>query len=95
LRLTIKDINGPGIKVGKGNRSKIKGNDISKCVTGILSTSNRANIIMNNCYNNHESGIKTIAKKGIRCDTLVQFNFCTKNKQHGVFCVGENNFSVI
>jgi len=29
LRLKIKDINGPGIKIGKGNRAKVKGNDIS------------------------------------------------------------------
>lgn len=71
LRLKIKDINGPGIKIGKGNRAKVKGNDITQCIIGIQSTSNRANVIMNNCYNNHESGIKTIAKKGIRCDTVV------------------------
>lgn len=50
---------------------------------------------MNNCYDNHESGIKTIAKKKIRCDTVVQFNTCIKNKQHGVLCIGENNYSVI
>ena len=95
LRLTIQNINGPGIKVGKGSRSKIKGNQISKCIYGIVSTSNRANIVMNNCFENHESGIKTIAKKNIRCDTRVQFNTCKKNKQHGVNCVGENNFTVV
>lgn len=50
---------------------------------------------MNNCFENHESGIKTIAKKNIRCDTRVQFNTCKKNKQHGVHCVGENNFTVV
>lgn len=95
MRNKISHINGPGIKIAKGNRSKVKGNDISQCIIGIQSTSNRANIIMNNCYDNHESGIKTIAKKKIRCDTVVQFNTCTKNKQHGVLCIGENNHSVI
>lgn len=31
LRMTITNVDGPGIKVGKGSRSKIKGNNISLC----------------------------------------------------------------
>jgi F-box protein 11 len=92
-RMTITNVEGPGVKVGKGNKSKIKGNTITLCQNAIDCVSNQANIIMNTCNQNYENGIRTIAKKGIRCDTIVQFNTCLKNKEHGVFCTGAQNWS--
>lgn len=93
LRLNITNVVGPGIKVAKGSRAKIKGNNISLCTVAIDCVSNGANVIMNTCLQNYENGIKTTAKKGIRCDTIVQYNVCQKNKDHGVLCTGAENWT--
>jgi parallel beta-helix repeat protein len=50
---------------------------------------------MNTCEKNYESGIKTVAKKGIRCDTIVQYNNCIRNSDNGVLCSGDLNFTRI
>ena len=52
-------------------------------------------ILMNTFNNNYESGIITEAKKNIRCDALISFNKIEMNKQCGVFCTGEGNFTRI
>ena len=57
--MEITNILGPGIKVAKGSRAKIKGNKISLCQIAIDCVSNGANIIMNECTQSYESGIRT------------------------------------
>ena len=57
--MEITNILGPGIKVAQGSRAKIKGNKISLCQIAIDCVSNGANIIMNECTQSYESGIRT------------------------------------
>lgn len=52
-------------------------------------------IIMNNIHQNYENGIVTIAKKGIRCDGMIQFNKIQKNKDNGILVAGQKNFTKI
>lgn len=34
-RMTIKDVQGPGIKIARGNYSKIIGNNVTGCSSGV------------------------------------------------------------
>jgi hypothetical protein len=66
LRLNIHNIDGPGIKVYKANRAKIKGCEITKCQIGIEVICGDPFIILNKIFKNYEHGILTISKGGIR-----------------------------
>lgn len=95
LRTRIDHLNGVGIRVHRGNKSKIKGCDISYCLTGIEVISADPLIVMNHIRQNIENGIVTIAKDFIRCDSTIKFNYIEKNKECGILCAGANNFTRI
>jgi hypothetical protein len=65
---------GIGVRVHKGNRSKIKGCDILKCRTGIEVLSGEPLIIFNTIKKSLENAIVTIAKNNLRCDGLIKYN---------------------
>lgn len=93
LRVKIENVDGPGIKVYKANRAKIKGWDISKCQMGIEVIWGDPFIILNKIYKNYEHGILTVAKKGLRWDALIKFNEIYKNKDNGIVWSGESKKS--
>ncbi len=95
MRTKIDHINGIGVRVHKGNRSKIKGCEISYCITGIEIISADPIILMNRIHQNVENGIVTIAKNFLRCDGTIKLNYIEKNKDNGVMCAGANNFTRI
>lgn len=95
LRTKIDHINGIGVRVHKGNRSKIKGCDISYCITGIEVVSADPIILMNRIRQNVENGIVTIAKNYLRCDGTIKLNYIEKNKDNGIMCAGATNFTRI
>lgn len=96
LRTKIDQIHGIGIRIHKGNKSKVKGCDISHCVTaGIEVISADPYILMNNIRQNAENGIVTIAKNYLRCDSTIKMNYIEKNKDNGILCAGANNFTRI
>lgn len=84
-----------GIRVHKGNRSKIKGCEIIKCQTGIEIISADPFILMNTIRLNYENGIVTIAKNLRRCDGVIKFNTIEKNKENGIICAGKENYTHI
>ena len=94
-RVKIESILGPGIKVSKGNYSKIKGCDVRQSKCGVHITSAQPHILMNTFSNNYENGIFSEALKGKRCDALITFNKIEKNKMNGILCTGENNHTRI
>jgi len=95
LRLRIHRILGIGIRIHKGNRSKVKGCLISKCRTGIEVVSADPLICFNTVKHCFENGIVTIAKDSMRCDGLIKFNKIIQNKDNGILCAGENNHTRI
>lgn len=86
---------GPGIRVNRGNLSKIKGNSVSFCKCGIEIISAQPTILMNKFFKNYESGIHSMAKKDLRCDCQILYNDVQKNKENGIHCEGEFNNSII
>jgi phage gp45-like len=88
LRTSIYNIDGTGIRIHKGNRTKIKGCEILKCLTGIEIVSANASILMNKLRQNFENGIVTLAKNNLRCDSIIKFNEVEKNKENGIVCAG-------
>jgi hypothetical protein len=95
LRTKIDNVDGIGIRIHKGNRAKVKGCDISKCVTGIEAVSADPLIIMNSIKQNFENGIVTIAKNFLRCDSTIKYNIIEKNKDNGILCAGKENYTRI
>lgn len=87
-RVKIDSVLGPGIKVARGNYSKIKGCEVKNSQCGVHVTSAQPNILMNTFNNNYENGIFTEAVKGKRCDATIQFNKIEKNKNNGILCQG-------
>ena len=90
-RVKIDCVLGPGIKVSRGNYSKIKGCEVKSSKCGVHVTSAQPHILMNTFVSNYENGIMTEAIKGKRCDALITFNKIEKNKMNGILCQGENN----
>lgn len=74
LRLRINHIIGIGIRVHKGNRSKIKGCEFTRCRTGIEVLSADPLIMFNSIKSCTENGIVTIAKNFLRCDGVIKYN---------------------
>ena len=95
LRINIENVDGPGIKIYKANRAKVKGWNISKWQIGIEVICGDPFIILNKIYKNYEHGILTVAKKGLRCDALIKFNEIYKNKDNGIVCSGESKLTII
>jgi Right handed beta helix region len=77
LRNKIANVRGIGIRVHKGNKSKIKGCEIKKCLTGIEILSADPTILFSSIKNCWENGILSIAKEGLRCDGLVKMSWIT------------------
>lgn len=94
-RVRIENVLGPGIKIAKGNYSKIKGCEVTRCQCGVHVQSAQPHILMNTFSGNYENGIFTDAQKGRRCDALIEFNKMEKNKQNGILCKGYNNHTKI
>lgn len=95
MRTKIEYIEGTGIRVHKGNKSKIKGCTIKRCHVGIEVLSADPIIYINKISQNYENGIVTIAKKNLRCDGLIKYNEIERNKENGILCAGVNNFTSI
>lgn len=95
LRLKISRVIGIGVRVHKGNRSKIKGCEIVRCKTGIEVVSGDPLILFNSVTQSYENGIVTIAKNGMRCDGIIRYNKVLQNKDNGILCAGENNHTRI
>ena len=62
-RVRIENVLGPGIKVAKGNYSKIKGCEVRQSQCGVHVTSAQPHILMNTFSTNYENGIFTEAIK--------------------------------
>jgi Right handed beta helix region len=75
LRTKIDHVNGIGIRIHRGNRSKIKGCEINYCLNGIEVVSADPIILMNHIKQNIENGIVTIAKDYLRCDSTIKLNY--------------------
>lgn len=86
---------GSGVKIHKGNRAKIKGCTIQRCLNGIEVISADPRIIMNKIGKNYENAIMTVAKNGLRCDGLIKFNEIDRNKECGILVAGKENFTKI
>lgn len=86
LRIKLEHIDGPGIKVHKGNRCKIKGCDIQKCLVGVEIKSADPRIIMNTIKMCYENGIVATSKMGLRCDGIIEYNDIQKCKENGILC---------
>ena len=86
---------GPGIRINKGNQAKIKGCEITQSKSGIEVVSAQPTIVMNTIEKNHESGIISMTRKDLRCDALIKYNTIQRNKDCGIVCTGENNFTRI
>lgn len=84
LRCNISNIEGPGIKVQRGARSKIQLNDISDCTNGIQALSADPNIMMNKVRKNRENGIIIATKNSLRSDAVVRYNWLEKNLEAGI-----------
>lgn len=95
LRVNVDNIDGPGIRIHKGNRCKVKGCTVVKCQMGIEVICADPFIIMNTIKQNYENGIVTVAKKDLSCDGIIKYNDVLKNKDNGIFCSGEKNFTKI
>jgi nitrous oxidase accessory protein NosD len=96
LRLKINNIEeGPGIKIYKANRAKIKGCDITKCQTGVEVICGDPYIVLNKIFQNYENGILTISKGDLRCDALIKFNEIIKNKDNGILCCGDGKIYLL
>jgi len=93
LRVKIDKVFGPGVKISRGNYSKVKGCTIENCKMGIHVVSAQPSILFNKVRQNLENGVFCEAKKEIRCDALLQFNTIEKNNLNGVLLTGVNNFS--
>jgi Right handed beta helix region len=74
LRCRISNIRGIGIRIHRLNKTKVKGCEIQRCITGIEVLSADPYIIFNNIHNIWENGILIIAKNGLRCYGLVKMN---------------------
>jgi parallel beta-helix repeat protein len=66
-----------------------------KCQIGIEVISAHPFIFMNKISQNFENGIVTIAKDGLRCDSLLKYNIVEKNKDNGILCAGKENYTRI
>ncbi len=77
LRNKISNVRGIGIRVHKGNKSKIKGCEIKRCLTGIEVLSADPIILFSSIKNCWENGILSIAKEGLRCDGTVKMCWIT------------------
>ena len=91
LRNKIHRVIGIGIRVHKGNKSKIKGCEIQRCRTGMEVVSADPLVVFNRVHQCYENGIIILAKEGLRCDGQFKFNTVTGNKDNGILCAGVNN----
>jgi hypothetical protein len=91
LRCRISNIRGIGIRVHRLNKTKIKGCEIQRCITGIELLSADPYVIFNNIHNIWENGILVIAKNGLRCDGLIKMNRIYQCRDNGILCAGLNN----
>jgi hypothetical protein len=92
LRNKILNVRGIGIRVHRGNRSKIKGCEIVKCITGIEVLSADPTILFCSVKNSWENGILSIAKDNLRCDGIVKLSWINHCRDNGILCAGNNNF---
>jgi hypothetical protein len=95
LRNKILNVRGIGIRVHKGNRSKIKGCEITKCITGIEVLSADPMILFCSVKNCWENGILTIAKDNLRCDGIIKLSWIRQCRDNGILCAGSNNHTRI
>jgi hypothetical protein len=95
LRNKILNLRGIGIRVHKGNRSKIKGCEITKCITGIEVLSADPMILFCSVKNCWENGILTIAKDNLRCDGTIKLSWIRQCRDNGILCAGSNNHTRI
>lgn len=100
----IENNDGPGIKVGIGNRylillferAKIVGNEIKTNVCGIEVLSGDPFIFNNRIDKNYTDGILTKVFEVIRCDGRIKSNqTISGNKENGIHCTGLHNFTRI
>jgi hypothetical protein len=78
--------------VHRGNKAKIKGCEIIKCITGIEILSADPFILFNTIHNCWENGLQAIAKERVRCDGVVKMNRIYQCRDNGVLLAGYNNF---
>lgn len=95
LRNKLQNIRGIGIRIHKGNKSKVKGCEIKKCITGIEVLSGDPMVLFCSIKNCWENGILTIAKEGIRCDGLIKMSWIRQCRDNGILCAGFNNHTRI
>lgn len=95
LRCTIQSVDGPAIKVQRGNKAKIQLCNLYDCTVGICATSADPNIMMNNIKKNKEHGILIMTKNSLRSDALIRYNWIEKNLEDGISIEGEENYTRI
>ncbi|CAD8139625.1 unnamed protein product [Paramecium pentaurelia] len=92
----IENNEGPGIKVGIGNKAKIFGNEIKSNVVGIEVLSAEPSIFDNKIDKNFTDGVLTKVFEQLRCDCRIRSNqTISGNKENGIHCTGQNNYTRI
>ncbi|CAK85226.1 unnamed protein product (macronuclear) [Paramecium tetraurelia] len=92
----IENNEGPGIKVGIGNKAKIFGNEIKTNIVGIEVLSADPQIFNNKIDKNFTDGILTKVFEQLRCDGKIKSNqTISGNKENGIHCTGQNNYTRI
>lgn len=89
--MEIRNIEGPGVKVARGNVCKVIGCNVSMSKCGVEAISCQPLIAMNHFFKNYEDGIVTKAKNDLRCDAQIRFNTIERNKANGILCTGKFN----
>jgi parallel beta-helix repeat protein len=73
----------------------VKGCEIKKCITGIEVLSGDPLVLFCSVKNCWENGILTIAKDGLRCDSLIKMSWIRQCRDNGILCAGFNNHTRI
>lgn len=93
LRCKISQIEGPGIKVQRGNKCKVQLCEIQECQIGVTSISADPYIMMNRIHKNMEYGVYIQTKNNLRSDAVIKYNWIEKNLEDGIALEGDQNFS--
>ena len=91
----IENNNGSGVKIGIANKAKIIKNEIKLNQIGIEVISGEPYIFNNIIDKNYSDGIITKVHEDLRCDAKIKNNEISGNKENGICCTGNKNFTRI
>jgi len=89
----INNVQGPGIKVQRGNRAHIQLCEFLECTIGIQVVSADPLINMNKVMKSSECGIHVLTKNSLQAEAIIKYNWVEKNFGEGIILEGDQNFS--